>query len=239
MKVIHHWEAQDSLPFISAIVPAYNDRDRLLKCLKALYLQTYLYNSYEVIVVDNNSTENIYSVCQQFPNVRYLQENKQGSYAARNCGVKAAKGEIIAFTDADCLPAANWISSGVRSLLSNPDAGIVAGHIEMTYLQSQPKPVEYADRLMHLNQQHYAEKGYAATGNAFTWVWMFERVGLFNEGLLSLGDREWGERVTLQGYRVVYSKEAYVQHPARNTLHALLKKVRFQAQYKPLLKPWM
>lgn len=202
-------------------------------------MQTYLYNSYEVIVVDNNSTENIYSVCQQFPNVRYLQENKQGSYAARNCGVKAAKGEIIAFTDADCLPAANWISSGVRSLLSNPDAGIVAGHIEMTYLQSQPKPVEYADRLMHLNQQHYAEKGYAATGNAFTWVWMFERVGLFNEGLLSLGDREWGERVTLQGYRVVYSKEAYVQHPARNTLHALLKKVRFQAQYKPLLKPWM
>ena len=108
--------------------------------------------------------------------------------------MKAAKGEIIAFTDADCLPAANWISSGVRSLLSNPDAGIVAGHIEMTYLQSQPKPVEYADHLMHLNQQHYAEKGYAATGNAFTWAWMFETVGMFDEGLLSLGDREWGKR---------------------------------------------
>ncbi|MBE9019207.1 glycosyltransferase, partial [Chroococcidiopsidales cyanobacterium LEGE 13417] len=130
--------------------------------------------------------------------------------------MKAAKGEIIAFTDADCLPAANWISSGVRSLLSNPDAGIVAGHIEMSYLRSYPNPVEYVDRLMHLNQQLYAQKGYA--GNAFTWAWMFERVGMFDEGLLSLGDREWGERVTGQGYRVVYSKEAYVLHPARNTL---------------------
>lgn len=228
----------EELPFVSVIIPVYNDSVRLLKCLKALYLQTYPYNSYEVIVVDNNSIENVFSVCQQFPNVRYLQENKQGSYAARNCGVRAARGEIIACTDADCLPAHDWISSGVQSLLSNPDAGIVAGHIEMSYLHSQPNPIEYADRLMHLNQQLYAEKGYAATGNAFTWEWMFEKVGMFNEGLLSLGDREWGERVTGQGYGVVYSKEAYVLHPARHTLHALLRKVRFQARHKPLLKPW-
>lgn len=91
---------------------------------------------------------------------------------------------------------------------------------------------------MHLNQQHYAEKGYAATGNAFTWAWMFKIVGMFNEGLLSLGDREWGERVTDRGYGVIYSREACVLHPARHTLHALLRKVRLQAQYKPLLNPW-
>ncbi|MBE9019208.1 glycosyltransferase [Chroococcidiopsidales cyanobacterium LEGE 13417] len=72
MKAPHHREVQSSLPFISAIVPIYNDRDRLLKCHKALYLQTYPYSCYKVIVVDNHSTENIYSVCQQFLNVHYL-----------------------------------------------------------------------------------------------------------------------------------------------------------------------
>lgn len=228
----------DELPFVSVILPVYNDGDRLLKCLKALYHQTYPYSCYEAIVIDNVSTENIFSICQQFPNVRYLHEAKRGSYAARNCGVRAARGKIIAFTDADCIPAVDWIFSGVRNLLSNPDAGIVAGHIEMSYLRSQPSPVEYVDRLMHLNQKLYAEKGYAATGNAFTWAWMSEKVGMFNEELLSLGDREWGERVTSQGYRVVYSRDTYVLHPARNTLYTLLKKVRLQAQYKPLLKPW-
>lgn len=67
---------------------------------------------------------------------------------------------------------------------------------------------------------------------------MFETVGIFNEELLSLGDREWGERVANKGYSVIYSQEAYVLHPARHTLHALLRKVRLQAKYKLLLKPW-
>ncbi|MDV2997638.1 MAG: hypothetical protein N4J56_007343 [Chroococcidiopsis sp. SAG 2025] len=189
-----------------------------------MYYQTYPYISYEVIVVDNNSTENIFSVCQQFPNVKYLQENKQGSYAAKNCGVTAARGKIIAFTDSDCLPVTNWIESGVRSLLSNPDAGIVAGHIEMSYLRSQPNPVEYVDRLMHLNQQLYAQNGYAATGNAFTWAWMFEKVRLFNDNLLSLSDREWGERVSRAGYRVVYSLDSLYSTPSPNNSQSTAQK---------------
>lgn len=224
-------------PFVSIIIPVFNDSKRLLSCLRSLYCQTYPYSRYEVIVVDNGSTENIYSVCKQFPNVRYLRELKRGSYAARNCGVRAARGEILAFTDSDCIPATDWIKAGVQSLIST-NAGIVAGHIEMSYLRSHPNPVEYMDRLMHLNQQRYAEKGYAATGNAFTWAWMFGRVGMFNDRLLSLGDREWGERVSKLGYRVVYSSDVYAQHPARATLKALLKKVRLQARHKPKIEPW-
>jgi glycosyltransferase involved in cell wall biosynthesis len=179
-------------PFVCVIIPVFNDSKRLLLCLRSLYCQTYPYSCYEVIVVDNGSTENIYSICHQFPNVRYLCELGRGSYAARNCGVRAAKGKILAFTDSDCIPAADWIEAGVRSLSQSPDIGIVAGHIEFFYAQSQPSPVEYMDSLMHL-QQRYAQRGYAATGNAFTWIWMFERVGMFNERLLSLGDREWGK----------------------------------------------
>jgi len=221
------------LPFVSVIIPTFNSGDSLKECLQALYRQTYPYNQYEVMVVDNGSTDDIKGVCKHFPNVRYLHESKRGSYAARNCGIREAKGEIIAFTDADCVPSADWIASGVRALL---DADLIAGHIQFTF--HYRNAVEYLDSLMHLNQERYATAGYAATANAFTYAWVFSHVGLFNERLLSLGDREWGERVSRAGYRVAYSSEAIVFHPARATLKALLTKIRLQTQHKALLKPW-
>lgn len=220
-------------PLVSVIIPVYNDRNRLIECLKSLAKQTY--DNYEVIVVDNNSVDDLWIVCQQFGNTHYLLESKQGSYAARNYGVSAAKGEIIAFTDSDCQPSPNWIESGVTSLLYAPNVGLVAGHIEMTYQKDLPSPIEYLDRVLHLNQSSYAQQGYAATGNAFTWSWMFAEVGMFDDSMLSLGDREWGERVSGRGYSAVYSSDALVCHPARSTLRSLLKKVRLQAQHKPLL----
>ena len=111
------------MKFVSVIVPVFNNGDRLAKCLKALYVQTYPYADYEVIVVDNNSTERIDSVCEQFPNVRYETESEQGSYAARNRGLSIAKGEVIAFTDSNCIPDAEWIAAGVRAL-SDTNAGL-------------------------------------------------------------------------------------------------------------------
>lgn len=221
------------LPFVSVIVPTFNSCESLKECLQALYCQTYPYSDYEIIVVDNASTEDIYSVCKHFPNIQYLKELKRGSYAARNCGIKEASGEILAFTDADCVPSADWIASGVRSL---SNAELIAGHIQFTFRYRNA--VEYLDSLMHLNQERYAAMGYAATANAFTWAWVFEKVGLFNDSLLSLGDREWGERVSRAGFRVAYSEGAIVFHPARATLNALLSKIRLQTQHKALLRPW-
>jgi len=77
-------------PFVSVIIPVRNNRNCLQKCLYALYFQSYPYNQFEVIVVDNNSTEDLYSLCQQFPNVRYCQEFKPGNNAARNMGIVEA-----------------------------------------------------------------------------------------------------------------------------------------------------
>lgn len=225
-------------PFVSVIIPTLNDSDRLRKCLDSVYLQTYPVGSYEVIVVDNASTENIYSVCQQFPNVRYFHEPKRGSYAARNRGALKAKGEILAFTDSNCIPEPDWIEGGVNGLMASPEIGIVAGHIEFFFLRALPNPIEYLDSIMHLNQELHASNGYAATANVFTWQRTFIQVGPFREDLLNLGDLEWGKRVSATGLQVVYSEDACIWYPARSTMDSLLLKVRSQARSKPKIKSW-
>jgi glycosyltransferase involved in cell wall biosynthesis len=218
-------------PFVSVIIPVKDDRERLQKCLTALYFQSYPYACFEVIVVDNNSIENLLSVCQNFPNVRYFRELKPGNNAARNRGIAQAKGDIIAITDADCIPDREWLTEGVRSLLHHPHAGIVGGAIQFFCQGKRPNPVEYADSVCYLQQERYVSRDhYAAGANLFTRRDVLEKVGLFEERLLNLGDKEWGQRVYEAGFEVLYCEKAIVEHPARVTIEALLAKVRRQTR---------
>lgn len=211
-------------PFVSVIIPVYNDSVRLQKTLQALYLQTYPYTRYEVIVVDNASDDGVFTVVRQFPNAQISYEEKRGSYAARNTGIAAAKGEIIAFTDSDCIPHTDWISQGVQALMDNPKAGLIAGHIEFFFAGHSPTVGEYVDSIFHLRQEHYSRvQHFGATGNVFTWRSVFDHVGEFNDQLYSMGDKEWGQRVFAAGYEVIYSPKAVVRHPARNTQDLLAK----------------
>jgi GT2 family glycosyltransferase len=219
------------LPFVSVIIPAHNDLTPLSHCLRALYHQSYPYSRYEVIVVDNNSTADLYSLCQTFPNVRYCQETKPGNNAARNRGIAEAIGDIIAITDADCLPDLNWIAEGVKALIQSPEAGIIGGAIQFYFQQSQPSPVEYFDSIFYLQQHTYIHRDHYAVGaNLFTHRQVLEQVGGFEERLLNLGDKEWGQRVFASGWQVVYCPDAIVQHPARATLQALIAKGKRQAR---------
>ena len=102
--------------FVSVIIPVYNDSERLKLCLEALENQTYSKDLYEVIVVDNASEEDIKSIVGQFSQAKYTYESQSGSYVARNKGISIARGEILAFTDSDCIPASDWIEKGVANL---------------------------------------------------------------------------------------------------------------------------
>jgi glycosyltransferase involved in cell wall biosynthesis len=220
----------EAKPFVSVIIPCQNDSDRLYLCLNALYHQSYPYACYEVIVCDNNSTEDLYSICQQFPNVKYCQESKLGSYAARNKGLELAKGETIAFTDSDCIPHTDWLLEGVRSLVHSPGAGIVGGNIQFFFKGDRPNPSEYADSISYLRQWDYVtQEHYAAGANLFTWRKVFDEVGLFDDRLLNLGDKDWGQRVHAAGWEIVFSEKAIVWHPARD-FRGLIQKARRQTR---------
>lgn len=208
-----------SIPKVSVIIPVFNDERRLQLCLDALEAQTWPKDRYEVIVIDNASTQDIKTLVSRYPQVSYQYEPKPGSYAARNKGLSVAGGEIIAFTDSDCVPAPDWVEKGVDVLQSNPDCGLVGGVIELFYRNPKRMTgIELYESLMGFPQRKYIEKDqFGATANVFTFRKVIDHVGLFNDELKSGGDAEWGKRVAKHGYPLLYADAVRVAHPARST----------------------
>ena len=215
-------------PFVSVIIPVFNDSKRLKLCLTALESQTYCSSKYEIIVIDNDSSEKIAEVTKPFAKVKLLFEQQKGSYSARNRGIQASSGEILAFTDADCLPDADWIKKGGKRLLENPDCGIVGGKIDLFFADELfLTTAEIYESLTYLNQSHFIENlHFSATANLFTHRRIFNEVGLFSADLRSGGDFEWGQRVFAKGFQLIYAEEVRVKHPARRTVREVLARQR-------------
>lgn len=210
-------------PLVSVIIPTYHDWERLNLCLKALSLQTYPSERIEVLVVNNDPadpppTELVRS------NVKIIDEWSPGSYAARNKGLASCSGDILAFTDSDCIPDSRWIQNAVDLLLAGAER--IAGKIELFYRSERLSPAEIYEKKFAFPQQGYANKGFAATANMFTWKICFTKVGVFNANLMSGGDYEWGIRASELGISIVYAPSAVVRHPARDSLKSLLQKRR-------------
>ncbi len=114
---------------ISVIVPVYNNEDHVEACIQGLLSQQYSDGAYEFILVDNNSTDRSAEIVKRYPGIRLLSQPKQGSYAARNLGLSVARGQIIAFTDSDCAPRADWLQQ-IANTMRNSEVGIVLGRRE-------------------------------------------------------------------------------------------------------------
>jgi|HubBroStandDraft_4_1064222.scaffolds.fasta_scaffold11663_2 glycosyltransferase involved in cell wall biosynthesis len=97
------------LPRISVIVPVFNAAAWIEKCIEGLLNQEYDSSRFEIILVDNNSSDDSKRLIRRYQRVRLLEEGVQSSYAARNRGVRESSGELLAFTDADCVPAPDWL----------------------------------------------------------------------------------------------------------------------------------
>lgn len=212
---------------MSVIVPVYNDLARLRLLVQALRKQDYM-GGHEVLVVDNASTEDVQGTVRDAgPPFVALHEATPGSYAARNKALEVARGQVLAFTDGDCIPRQDWITRGVAALEANPVAGLVAGHIQVFPADRHPTWVERYEMAYAFPQQRFAEEQqFGATANVFTRREVMDRVGPFNAALKSGGDREWGQRVFAAGFAVVYAPDVVVGHPARRTFAEYGAKVR-------------
>jgi glycosyltransferase involved in cell wall biosynthesis len=222
---------QPPLPFVSVIVPVFNQAIGLQKCLESLEHQTYPRHLYEVIVVDNGSDpdQDIAGVVKLFTQAVLAQEPQPGSYAARNRGISLAKGSVVAFTDADCIPAIDWIEQGVTALQRVDNCGLVAGQIQTTFQNNdRPNAIELYESLWYpLPQQEFVETHhFGATANVFTRAEVLQQVGVFDSALKSNGDREWGQRVYAAGYAQYYADNVCVSHPARHSLDQLYSRAR-------------
>jgi glycosyltransferase involved in cell wall biosynthesis len=215
---------------ISVIIPVFNNPTGMRIALEALSNQSYPKSCFEVIVADNGSTDDTLSVAESFAFrfpclIRIVSEGAiKSSYAARNAGINNSKGDLIAFTDSDCIPAPNWIERGIKALevQNNP---VVAGRIEMFFTNSNPTIWEYYDFIHNLNQQSYvSDFGFGTTANLFVVKDLFNRYGLFLDNLQSGGDYEFCRRLIKAGEKIGYADDAVVKHPTRSTLSSILKK---------------
>ena len=111
---------------ISVIIPCRNAERYLSRCLDALLSQTLSKDCYEIILVDNMSTDRSVAIARQYAAVKVLEESKRGSYAARNTGVRLARGRILAFTDADCEPCPEWLER-IRGELTDAGTAVIVG----------------------------------------------------------------------------------------------------------------
>jgi glycosyltransferase involved in cell wall biosynthesis len=114
---------------VSVVVPFCNAERWIEACIEGLVSQKYPRSRCEILMVDNNSTDASAAIVRRYPEVRLLAEVKQGSYAARNRGLGAARGDLVAFTDADCAPSHDWLDEVVRAM-EDPDIAILLGSRE-------------------------------------------------------------------------------------------------------------
>jgi glycosyltransferase involved in cell wall biosynthesis len=201
-------------PSVSVVVPARNAADTIGGCLEALSGQSYPQDRYEVIVIDNGSTDETREVVRHHP-VRLLEETSYRSpYPARNLGVEHARGQLLAFTDADCRPDASWLEAGVDSRRAH-NAHLVGGRVVFTF-RSGPSVGEMVDALWHLDVERQIIDNHAAmTANLLVDRSVFDAIGGFDLEARSGGDGRWTRRATDAGFELVYAPAAVVRKPAR------------------------
>ena len=104
---------------ITIIIPFFNAEQYIEKCIQGLFAQNYPKDCYEIIMINNNSMDASPTIVQRYSQITLLEEKKQGSYTARNRGIREAKGAIIAFTDSDCVPHVNWLQNIAKAMQSS------------------------------------------------------------------------------------------------------------------------
>jgi len=210
------------VPKVSIVVATYNGSRTLKNCLEALGRLNYA--DYEVILVDDGSSDTTRAIAQAFPSVHYIHQNNQGLSAARNTGIRAATGEIVAFTDDDCRADEDWLYYLVNDLLRS-DFDAIGGH---NFLPPDDSPVAAVVMASPGGPAHVlisdTEAEHIPGCNMAFYKWALEEVGLFDGVFRKAGDDVdicW--RLQDGKFKIGFSPAAFVWHYRRSTVKAYLK----------------
>jgi glycosyltransferase involved in cell wall biosynthesis len=113
---------------MSIVVPCYNEERHIRACVESLLAQDYPEDRFEILIVDNNSTDRSAEIVREYPRARLLREPIQGDFASRNRGLMESTGEVLAFTDADTAPDPDWLSN-IAKTMADPKLGIIVGKL--------------------------------------------------------------------------------------------------------------
>ena len=203
-------------PVISVVIPHLNQPHLLVRCLASLAENTL--QPGEIIVVDNGS-----DVMPEVPaHVTLLREETPGPGPARNLGVAHAKGDVLAFIDADCLARFDWLEEAARAIAR---ADVLGGDVRIGYVDPARLTVLEAYESIYAYQmrRYIAEEGFTGTGNLVVRRAVLDDVGPF-AGVTVAEDKDWGRRATAKGHAITYVPRMRVYHPARRTFLDLYAK---------------
>jgi len=242
-----------SRPFLSVGLCTYNRADFLPRVLETLRQQTLDPALFEILVIDNNSTDNTHEVVQQFAennphlNVRYCLETSQGVSYARNRSYQEAHGEYVVYFDDDELAEPDWIEGYHRFISQHPGAAIYAGRIVITYLEGTPAwnseyvegwygKYDFGAQPVEITEETVANRQAALpnAGNMAARVDFLKAIGGFDVTLGRKGNQMLGGEETQialkaleQGERMVYNPSSTIAHvvfPARLSIDFLKEK---------------
>lgn len=173
-------------PLVSVIVPFYNPGERLRTALQSIADQSYAH--FEVIAINDGSTDDSDQILGAFPNVRYLKQSNRGPSAARNLGICNASGEFIAFLDADDYWSENKLQQQLYHFEKNDDLQIVTGLVEFTGSNFEKNSEHYNFKYKENRTVH------AHLGAGLFRRTAFDRIGLFDEQMRFSEDIDWYNR---------------------------------------------
>lgn len=213
-------------PLVSVIIPVRDDPGGISQVLDCLAAQTLPQSRFEVIIGDDGSRPDCLPRVAADNRVRVVSGPPRTSYAARNMAVAASRGNILAFCDADCLPAPGWLEEGLTAL---EDADVVAGEVRF---QAPAKPTIWSLLTidLFLDQRQNVRLSRGVTANLLVRRKDFDEFGGFDQSLPSGGDYDFVSRMVRRGARLRYSPLAMVLHPTMDSARGFLRKI-FKTNY--------
>jgi O-antigen biosynthesis protein len=222
-------------PKASVVVCSYNGAPTLRGCLEAL--EKLEYPDFEIIVVDDGSKDNTQDILRNFPTVKNIRQENKGLSVARNVGAAAASGEIIAYTDSDCMPDTEWLFFLVQTLLSEPFAAVGGPNISppaVNWIQASVAAAPGSPSHVLLNDKT-AE--HVPGCNMAFHRWALEMIGGFDAIYRKAGDDVdvfW--RLIQLGQVIGFSPSAVVWHHRRFTVKAYFNQQKGYGEAEALLR---
>jgi O-antigen biosynthesis protein len=222
-------------PKVSVVVCSYNGSKTLDGCLHSLTKLNY--PDYEVVLVDDGSKDAVPEIAARYPSVRYYRQSNKGLSVARNVGMELADGEVVAYTDDDCVADEDWLYFLVAKLLDS-DASSVGGP---NLLPSNDGPVAACVSASPGTPAHILIDDNVAEHvpgcNMAFWADRLRAIGGFDAVYTKAGDDVdvcW--RLQNEGEHIAYAPAAMVWHHRRSTVEAYLKQQRGYGEAEALLK---
>jgi GT2 family glycosyltransferase len=223
-----------SYPRVSVVVASYNGAKTLELCLASL--ERLNYPDYEVILVDDGSTDSTCRIASDHPRARYIFQPNKGLSVARNTGINAATGEVVAFTDSDCRADEDWLHYLMGDLLNSDFAGM-GGH---NFLPPEDSWIAAAVMVSPGGPAHVMlndrEAEHIPGCNMAFYKWALDEIAGFDPIYRKAGDDVdvcW--RLQQAGYRIGFSAAGFVWHYRRSTVRAYLKQQAGYGEAEALL----